>query len=903
MTRQIWSRGAAVAAMVFVLGVGQIQAVEYANIDMVDGPAPTYTSLPTVSIPAGQQTANFFIDAGSTVGEVPIRIGASAADDASGGILIVTARETVRIPVDGPVAGPTSTNPPPGTPLGLQPSVSTVPDDDPTSVNTRNASGGLAIVIDRAGSNQTVTGYTAGSAMNANIAAAYFPFSEGWKGGVGYASSNDGPINTFFGSSGITFNPLVGVGNTAHIRPNYFNGFTRAADNTVTPPITAVPAGINNDSFPEHAYNATAGVANGHHYVSIPEVTDSRQQGILLAMHAKNEDNFATVSPLADGSGWHLNTRSNNGTNNGDSPAHGENDPFSFVFVPLGTPNVTMASMWGASTVDNGATGSSGDPVAVLKSGSNFSVTKLPAPNGRFRLAIDGQTPSSGTLIVQSHSNLTGNGGLPADNNVTFSVDPSDPNAWVIYSDDLQNVNTNPLNGQNAQIEEPVPYFSFVFMPFNAPPGTPTIPAPAWDKESKFAYNTNVKEYPGSGNSQDAAGGPGMFLSVVNGTSGLNYQALALNKADNRIHVNGALPSGGDGMMFSTSREGFRDNSTTGGAAQYTIASSYLNGDNVWVTASSTMDPDLGENNNNYATAFFGKNSGFQMGTTAVPTAGGLSTVLLGDVGAASVNDGVLIANNAANEDNFVTVTTRSDGTGWDITNTDNGSFTQNIAANYVYLPYTAQNLVAGRVNPDGSLVNSTTASGFTLTKDPSQPGSYLLTVAGKSPTTGMLLLDAGANGDAASSDNAIAYETSQTDPSLAANVFRILTIDSVTSAEKVGGTPAALEDSSFVFAYFDFANPPTVAPGNFLSADFDEDGDVDGTDLGTIKTNFGAGNAGGDTDGDGDTDGADFLTWQRQLGTTPPTVAAAGAVPEPTAIALVLTAGAALAVARRRSK
>ena len=890
-----WKFAIAIALGLF-LAAPAARGVEYANIDMVDGAAPTYTNLPTVSIPAGQSTASFFIDAGSKVGEVPIRIGVSAADDAAGGILVVTARETVRIPVDGPLAGATSVNPPPGTPLGLQPSVSTVPDDDSTSINTRNASGGLAIVIDRAGSNQTVTGYTAGTAMNANVAAAYFPFSEGWKGGVGYASSNDGPINTFFGTPGITFDPLVGVGNAANVRPNYFNGFTRAADPNAVPPITAVPVGINNDSFPEHAYSPTAGVANGHHYVSIPEVTDTRQQGILLAMHAKNEDNFATVSPTADGAGWHLNTRSNNGTNNGDSPNQGENDPFSFVFVPLGTPNVTMGSMWGASTVDDGSSGHSGDPVAIIKSGSNFSVTRLAAPNGRFRLTIDGQTPSSGTLIVQSHSNLTGTGGLPADNNVTYTPDND---GWIIYSDDLQNVNTNPLNGQAPQIEEPVPYFQFVFMPFNAPPGTPAIQAPAWNKSSKFGYNTTVKEYPGSGNNQDAAGGPGMFLSVANSTPGLTYQALGINKADNRIHVNGALPSGGDGMMFSTSREGFRDNSTTGGAAQYTIASSYLNGDNVWVTASSTMDPDLGENNNNYASAFFGKNSGFQMGTLDVVDGGtGLGTVLTSAVGAANVNSGVLIANNGENEDNFVTVTVRSDATGWDVQNLDNGSTTQNFASNYIYLPYTAQNLVAGRVNPDGTLVNSTSTSGFTLAKDGSQPGSYLLTIPGKNPTTGMLLLDAGANGDAESADNAIAYEA-------AGNAFRILTIDAVTSAEKVGGTPASLEDSSFQFAYFDFTTPPSLTP-SFSSGNFTETGGVDGADLANWRGGFGTATGAthmqGDANGDGDADGGDFLTWQSQFGAASAAAAGQG-VPEPTALSLAIVVGVGLAVWSRRSR
>src|SRR5690606_13089181 len=54
-------------------------------------------------------------------------------------------------------------------------------------------------------------------------------------------------------------------------------------------------------------------------------------------------------------------------------------------------------------------------------------------------------------------------------------------------------------------------------------------------------------------------------------------------------------------------------------------------------------------------------------------------------------------------------------------------------------------------------------------------------------------------------------------------------------------------------------------------SADFDEDGDVDGDDLDAWRTGFGAPGAAahmqGDADGDQDVDGTDFLAWQQQFG------------------------------------
>jgi hypothetical protein len=87
-----------------------------------------------------------------------------------------------------------------------------------------------------------------------------------------------------------------------------------------------------------------------------------------------------------------------------------------------------------------------------------------------------------------------------------------------------------------------------------------------------------------------------------------------------------------------------------------------------------------------------------------------------------------------------------------------------------------------------------------------------------------------------------------------------------------------------------------TVSPA--FTADFDEDGDVDGADLEQWQGDFGA-NALSDADDDGDSDGADFLAWQRQLGSGV-AVPAGGAAPEP--MSLLLISLAALAIPRRRS-
>jgi hypothetical protein len=73
------------------------------------------------------------------------------------------------------------------------------------------------------------------------------------------------------------------------------------------------------------------------------------------------------------------------------------------------------------------------------------------------------------------------------------------------------------------------------------------------------------------------------------------------------------------------------------------------------------------------------------------------------------------------------------------------------------------------------------------------------------------------------------------------------------------------------------------------LNANFNEAGLVDATDLAAWKTNFGvncldATHAHGNANGDDYLNGADFLAWQRQLGTAP----LATGVPEPTSIFLI---------------
>lgn len=85
-------------------------------------------------------------------------------------------------------------------------------------------------------------------------------------------------------------------------------------------------------------------------------------------------------------------------------------------------------------------------------------------------------------------------------------------------------------------------------------------------------------------------------------------------------------------------------------------------------------------------------------------------------------------------------------------------------------------------------------------------------------------------------------------------------------------------------------------------SADFDQDGDVDGNDYLVWQRNLGTSNAirpvldPGDADYDGDVDGDDLAVWTAQVGGG----AATGAVPEPATVAMLLVAGSLLGIRHR---
>jgi len=118
-----------------------------------------------------------------------------------------------------------------------------------------------------------------------------------------------------------------------------------------------------------------------------------------------------------------------------------------------------------------------------------------------------------------------------------------------------------------------------------------------------------------------------------------------------------------------------------------------------------------------------------------------------------------------------------------------------------------------------------------------------------------------------------------------------------ITTSGNVGGTFGTVvfpvvSGISWNVEYLPQSVVINAAPGPALSADFDTDGDVDGSDFLTWQRGLGipagATLAQGDANGDGAVNGADLAVWRGTFGSA---TAAASAVPEPAAWALALAA------------
>jgi len=125
-----------------------------------------------------------------------------------------------------------------------------------------------------------------------------------------------------------------------------------------------------------------------------------------------------------------------------------------------------------------------------------------------------------------------------------------------------------------------------------------------------------------------------------------------------------------------------------------------------------------------------------------------------------------------------------------------------------------------------------------------------------------------------------------------AGDVFAIVTGGRISGAFDDVLLPTL--DSGFLWDLDYHSNEVLLSVVPVFSADFNNDGIVDGDDLAIWQNAFGA-TADANADGDGYSDGHDFLTWQQQFGSGMSALEASQAVPEPSGLVLLVLGAAGL--------
>lgn len=229
-----------------------------------------------------------------------------------------------------------------------------------------------------------------GGEFNVNLAAAWFPYAEGWLGANASAGSvNGGPLTADFRS-----NPLIRIGAGLEF-----------VDNSTSTPAVNGTATVNLTALQSHGVPATS--ANG----------------VILTVGAKNEDNYALSRDNADGT-FTLTVK-----DNGSNGTSSEQDGVAFVYVPVAAAGRGNVKAVGRIQSDGSAE----------VGGGNFTITKQGV--GQWLLTIPGQTDATGTLIISADGGKPA--GTPNPNNVDNIVNyewNATLGGWLIQSRDLPTI-------------------------------------------------------------------------------------------------------------------------------------------------------------------------------------------------------------------------------------------------------------------------------------------------------------------------------------------------------------------------------------------------------------------------------------------------------------------------------
>ncbi|HBE72417.1 MAG TPA: hypothetical protein DDW52_30140 [Planctomycetaceae bacterium] len=691
------------------------------------------------------------------------------------------------------------------------------------TVNTYGAFGSYGFATD--------TGIGGGE-RNSPLSAGFFPFEEGWIGGQ---VASDGTL-------------ISGVG-------------------VVNSDITQL--------------------ANGLWEVNIPGVTDSFfDDGMLFAMGNSNDDNIMSVTPQVGG-GWLVGLRDSDSSVGSGGEWNGENDAWSFVYVPGNTPNLIGGQY---ATNEEGG----GSFVAGRNYGGVTAAVDGFGSEASILLTIPNYTPAQGALIAISAG---AEAGIDPVSNVTppaakavmatpdgnaFRVEAFASETYAAETEDFYfmflpfdqplqrqdgleiavtstdatsalgaavslnadgSINYNPAASSDAAItglgvgEQVEDTFTYTISDGRTPAGTSTatVTITVTGENQAPTANDDIINL-----NEDSAKGATLTLtgndtdpdfSTIFGTpTGIASANLAVDSsgvwsvaqsgsASNQISLgatatgqvellaggSGIAPS--DGVVIATIRE-------NAAATDTNLVQAFDNGGGTSL-AISEFDNDAAANSQVAVSYFRFADNWIGGHVDASGTLGAASGIAAGDVVKTGVGryevsipsisnadqDGFLLAIGNENADNTVSVQPLPGTNRYLIAvrdNSQNFGDGEDGGFSFVFVPRTAENLVAGSIDASSSSPNAVNLAVGNFTVERTATGEWSLEIAGQSPSTGLLVLSNDNTGGI--EDNFLTYEAG------ASNNFLIRSHD-------MPNLGTQNQPFSFVFVPFDAASQPVYRP------------------------------------------------------------------------------------------
>lgn len=349
---------------------------------------------------------------------------------------------------------------------------------------------------------------------------------------------------------------------------------------------------------------------------------------------------------------------------------------------------------------------------------------------------------------------------------------------------------------------------------------SPALDREMTDADHRFTVSTASESYrrvaaanlavSGSQKSGDlrvsvASGDPNLTVSEF-----ANREVVSPNDGDYQVAVGGLGASHRNGVLLATVRQNGRDERGSPRYASVEVDRNKFGNHRAAIAVSQAGTGGAAEMNADVAVAWFPFAGGWRAAHVnadgTIETANG---IFASDVSreapgrfrvtlpaANSETDGMLFVLGNNNENRVASSAILPEGRGWSVALRENRHDARDAAEGSVsllYIPYNADNLIGGRVAPDGALRHM--AGQPEVRREAA--GVYRIRIPGQSPSTGMLILTVAGEGVAENlpDDNILSY---------AADGEHFV----VHSRDLPG---LALEDTGFVFAFIAFDKSPSL--------------------------------------------------------------------------------------------